>query len=207
MRHRSRAATALSCTALVVGAALASAPSAMAGSATVTCGAPESLSFFLGPAETFTLNISGACTELNPADNVGTLTYGVNGTEAPLPLYVFTTVTPPVKVIYTQPACSEPQTLLDAVYFSDSSFTNNGVAAFDFIANPCSAPPDVLQQIGAPPNGDCAAVAPAPLNIGGSGPGGWGRSWAQWVNDGRGGAVCTRTLTYNNSVGHYTVAQ
>ena len=72
--------------------------------------------------------------------------------------------------------------------------------------NLSSGPPAVLQQFGAPAGRDCTEVAPASLNIGGVGPGGWGRSWAQWVHDGRGGAVCSRMLTFSSSAGHYVVA-
>lgn len=35
------------------------------------------------------------------------------------------------------------------------------------------------------------------MNWAGVESGGWGKSWAQWMNDGAGGAVCTRTLIYN----------
>ena len=69
------------------------------------------------------------------------------------------------------------------------------------------APPDVLQQVGAPADGDCSAFRDASLDWSGVGSGGWGRSWAQWVNEGRGGAVCTRTLTYSTNAGHFVVAQ
>lgn len=60
-------------------------------------------------------------------------------------------------------------------------------------------PADVLQQFGKPLSGTCDAAAPASLNWAGVASGGWGESWAQWANGGRGGAVCTRTLTYSES--------
>ena len=71
---------------------------------------------------------------------------------------------------------------------------------------PQPTPPDVLQQVGTTAQDGCASADDPTLNIGGAEAGGWARSWAQWAHDGRGGAVCTRTLTYNNSVGHYVVA-
>jgi len=59
-----------------------------------------------------------------------------------------------------------------------------------------SAPAPVIQQFGRPASGTCEEAAPADLNVAGVGSGGWGESWAQWVNGGTGGAVCTRTLSY-----------
>lgn len=66
-------------------------------------------------------------------------------------------------------------------------------------------PPPVLQQFGMPTSGTCDAAAPIVLNWGGAGSGGWGNSWAEWMNGGRGGAVCTRTLVYSNALGHWIV--
>jgi len=53
---------------------------------------------------------------------------------------------------------------------------------------------DWLQQVGVPTSGTCTDV---PSNVGhwrGAPVGGWTLSWAQWINDGRGGPVCTREL-------------
>jgi hypothetical protein len=66
-------------------------------------------------------------------------------------------------------------------------------------------PPPVIQQFGMPSSGTCDASAPSVLNWGGAGSGGWGNSWAEWMNGGRGGAVCTRTLVYSNALGHWIV--
>ena len=66
-------------------------------------------------------------------------------------------------------------------------------------------PPPVVQQFGKPASGTCDAAAPVTLNWGGAGSGGWGESWAQWMNSGNGGAVCTRTLVYSNNLGSWTV--
>jgi hypothetical protein len=57
-------------------------------------------------------------------------------------------------------------------------------------------PADVVQEFGFPPSGTCDAAAPEGLNWAGVPNGGWARSWGQWMNEGRGGAVCTRTLYY-----------
>jgi len=66
-------------------------------------------------------------------------------------------------------------------------------------------PPPVMQQFGMPSSGTCDAAAPVMLNWGGAASGGWGNSWAQWANGGKGGAVCTRTLVYSNSASRWIV--
>lgn len=68
-----------------------------------------------------------------------------------------------------------------------------------------STPPAVTQGFGRPASGTCDAAAPATLNWGGAGSCGWGESWAQWMNGGAGGAVCTRTLVYSNNLEAWTV--
>lgn len=67
-------------------------------------------------------------------------------------------------------------------------------------------PAPIVQQFGKPASGTCEAAAPVTLNWGGAGSDGWGESWAQWMNNGNGGAVCTRTLVYSNNLGAWTVA-
>ena len=60
-------------------------------------------------------------------------------------------------------------------------------------------PPDVMQQVGVPSTGTCATFSDSTLDWAGVPSGGWGTSWAQWINDGLGGAVCTRTLYWQPS--------
>lgn len=67
------------------------------------------------------------------------------------------------------------------------------------------APPPVLQQFGKEQGASCDTIAPASVNIGGAPAGGWGESWAQWMNNGLGGPVCTRTLFYSNSRGKWII--
>jgi len=62
----------------------------------------------------------------------------------------------------------------------------------------------VLQQLPAPDTGSCDLIVTT-YDWGGASTGGWSRSWAQWVNDGRGGPVCTRTLVYSNALRHWIV--
>ena len=62
-----------------------------------------------------------------------------------------------------------------------------------------SAPASILQQFGKPASSTCDAVAPESLNWSGVASGGWGESWSEWMNDGKGGAVCTRTLLFSTA--------
>lgn len=69
-----------------------------------------------------------------------------------------------------------------------------------------STPNPILQQFGKPSSSTCDATAPESLNWSGVASGGWGESWAEWMNGGNGGAVCTRTLVYSNALGGWTVS-
>lgn len=69
-----------------------------------------------------------------------------------------------------------------------------------------SAPASVVQQFGKPTTGTCTDAASDELNWGGSSSGGWSESWAQWMNGGNGGAVCTRTLVYSTSSGGWAAS-
>jgi len=71
--------------------------------------------------------------------------------------------------------------------------------------NASSAPPPIIQEFGKPASGTCDVAEPEGLNWAGVSSGGWGESWAGWMNDGAGGAVCTRTLVYSSSLGHWVV--
>ena len=66
-------------------------------------------------------------------------------------------------------------------------------------------PTPVIQQFGKPNSGTCDEKAPTELNWAGVASGGWSESWAQWMNAGNGGHVCTRTLTYSSSQAKWTV--
>jgi hypothetical protein len=66
--------------------------------------------------------------------------------------------------------------------------------------------PDVVQQVGLPVTGTCDAIADTSLNWGGAPSGGWTKSYAMWPRDGKGGWVCTRTLTYVPSTGMWVVS-
>jgi hypothetical protein len=68
-----------------------------------------------------------------------------------------------------------------------------------------SAPGPVMQEFGVPASGNCDAAAPITLNWAGVDGGGWSKSWAQWMNGGSGGAVCTRTLVYSTAQSKWIV--
>lgn len=68
-----------------------------------------------------------------------------------------------------------------------------------------AVPAPVIQQFSRPATGTCTAAAPASLNWSGVASGGWGESWAQWMNSGTGGAVCTRTLVYSTAQSEWVV--
>lgn len=67
------------------------------------------------------------------------------------------------------------------------------------------APAPVVQQFGLPTAGTCDAAASKDLNWAGVASGGWATSWGQWMNVGKGGAVCTRTLFYNTRIAAWAV--
>ena len=71
-------------------------------------------------------------------------------------------------------------------------------------SNSGSAPSPILQQFGILDTDTCDGKSAAHLNWAGVADGGWGRSWAAWANDGRGGAVCTRTLRYDTGWARWT---
>jgi len=69
-----------------------------------------------------------------------------------------------------------------------------------------TAPASEIQQFGMPASGNCEDGVTEEMNWSGVGMDGWGISWAQWANDGAGGAVCTRTVMYDTSTAKWTVS-
>lgn len=70
-----------------------------------------------------------------------------------------------------------------------------------------ASPASILQAFAGPTSGTCDDAASPLLNWAGVESGSWGRSWQQWVNDGNGGAVCQRTLSYSSNLGRWTIAR
>ena len=64
---------------------------------------------------------------------------------------------------------------------------------------------EYIQQFAKSPSMTCDEAQPEGLNWSDAPSGGWGESWAQWPNDGRGGEVCVRTLFYNTATGKWDV--
>jgi hypothetical protein len=91
-----------------------------------------------------------------------------------------------------------PKTVWD-VTFGDSGGGSTSGHASGF------APAPILQQFGRPAGRTCAESAPDSLDWSGVASGGWGESWSQWMNDGKGGAVCTRTIAYSTSQSKWIV--
>lgn len=64
---------------------------------------------------------------------------------------------------------------------------------------------DEFQQVGVPASGSCANV-PSPVGHYPGFPfGGWSTSWAQWINGGTGGPVCTRELYFDQNAGEWEI--
>lgn len=71
---------------------------------------------------------------------------------------------------------------------------------------PVVAPiPDQQQQVGLAAGASCSNVDDSQLNRNLGLRGGWAASWAWWVNSGKGGAVCTRILHYDDSKSLWTI--
>ena len=68
-----------------------------------------------------------------------------------------------------------------------------------------SALAPLTQDCDRPTSGTCDADQSAGLNWASVSSGGWRESWAQWMNGGSGGAVCTRTLVYSTAQARWIV--
>jgi hypothetical protein len=96
-----------------------------------------------------------------------------------------------------------------------SSIGNNGVVVITALDISAPTPsvailppppvPDEIQQIGRPSTGCATFKSDAILNWTGISGAGWGSSWAQWMNDGKGGDVCVRMLGYTVSTGTWSI--
>lgn len=92
--------------------------------------------------------------------------------------------------------------LLATVAASSPSTGGGGTPATSSDASP---PAPIVQQFGKPASDTCDATAPESMNWSGVTSGGWGESWAEWMNGGAGGAVCTRTLVFSTSQSRWVV--
>jgi len=85
-------------------------------------------------------------------------------------------------------------------YYNPSFFLVVSVSSVTPSVNSGTAvvlPPDILQSVGLPASGNCVGIDDKDLNWAGATSGGWTASWAQWMNAGKGGAVCSRFLAFS----------
>lgn len=77
-----------------------------------------------------------------------------------------------------------------------STYSPCGTVTVEVVAEPVAAPPahDYFQAVGVPASGSCADVPAGVGHWAGYPIGGWSKSWAWWINEGRGGAVCVREV-------------
>ena len=92
-----------------------------------------------------------------------------------------------------------------SIYMGSATLTLGGGGDSSSSTTSGSAPAPVVQQFGMPATGTCDEAQPEGLNWSGVTNGGWGISWAQWMNGGTGGAVCTRTLIYSTDQSKWVV--
>jgi hypothetical protein len=67
------------------------------------------------------------------------------------------------------------------------------------------APPPILQQLPANANGTCTNISDAQFAYGTGLTGGWRVAWGEWMNNRRGGLVCSRTLVYDVNTNRWTI--
>lgn len=71
--------------------------------------------------------------------------------------------------------------------------------------DPLQVPAPILQQLPANTDGSCTALADQSVSYGTGLAGGWHGAWAQWANAGKGGPVCSRTLTFSPFFNRWTI--
>ena len=187
-------------------------------SASPLCQTQTATSVVLSPGETLTLTVSppSVCNVLTVAVGLGngTLIYGPPGSEVPYTTGPPVTINPGDRIIFTMGTSGTPRINLwsgfSGNFGSNSAFlvaSEGGGSDGGSSSSPSasSLPTPVIQQFVKPGTGPCADAAPTSLNWSSVSSGGWGESWAQWPNGGKGGAVCTRTLVYSTSQSAWTV--
>ena len=169
----------------------------------VTCGASciipsisDNGGILANPGSTFTVHAGTATTATFQIQGQSSVTVGPNQSAS---------MTAPSAVgsynFYIAVPNAEATTVIDTL-----TVTNAPVAPAH--ADGSTPQPIVgLQQVGVPASGDCADV---PASVGhdqGFPIGGWSKTWANWINNGTGGPVCTRTVEeIPNGPGTYRLA-
>lgn len=204
---------AASCMLLFTSSAIASTAQAANSSATATCNASSTTNLTLYVGDQLTIATSGLCTRILAADGglggTGTLTYVSGGNTVNYPIGIGGTpgLDNPSTVTYTG-------TVVGGARIEIRDSGGGGVIQswlVTVVAEPATAstatalPADVIQQFGMPATGTCDEAEPEGLNWSGVANGGWGVSWAEWMNGGAGGVVCTRTLVYSTTQSKWVV--
>ena len=205
------ATCALSCASVAV----ASTAHAASTSATATCNTSSTTNLTLYVGDQLTITTSGLCTRILGADGglggTGTLPYVNGGNTVNYP--IGTGGTPgldnPSTVIYTGTVVGGARVEIrdsGGVGVIQSWIVTVVTAPTPTSDSSSPAPPSpLIQQFGKPVAGTCDEAQPEGLNLAGVTNGGWGISWAQWMNGGTGGAVCTRTLVYSTDQSKWIV--
>lgn len=142
---------------------------------------------------------AASCVFPGPSYDYGTLVDGTYEVGSP----VFTPTSPGYVPL---PAGVYNMNLVNGVNSITLTSVRIGAAPTPEVTGTPAAPDSRHQAFGAPSTGTCDEAADPSLDWGGASAGGWTTSWQQWVNEGAGGAVCQRTLTYSASTGHWVVA-
>jgi hypothetical protein len=174
------------------------------------------LTLFVG--ETLTINMDGTCDRITigaPFKGKATVTVGGVTTEYEVDdRTALINVAVPTLIVYTATQVGEARLQVFRAFpsYAGQIWRITVVAAPD--PDPTlNAGPSVtaqglaplIQQFGKSDVGSCDDAASDELNWAGVASGGWSESWAQWMNDGRGGAVCTRTLIYQQDHSRWAV--
>ena len=184
------------------------APTALAGSYSPTCSA-ASTTVIDGSSQTFT--IRGSCTSFSWGHGGSTSTSDYTVTLDGNPVTRDTVTSAPsgstVVLTYSGPSgvLGRANIIFNPGPGQEVYLINVGTGGGGSSSDSSSAPTPVMQQFGKPASSTCDAVAPESLNWSGVESGGWGESWAEWMNGGNGGAVCTRTLIYSTAQSRWIV--
>lgn len=188
--------------------AAASTAHAASSTATATCKASSTTNLTLYVGDQLIITTSELCTRILGADGglggTGTLTYvndGGNTVNYPIGTGGTPGLDNPSTVTYTG-------TVVGGARIEIRDTGAGGVIqawVVTVVAAPAptsdssspASPSPIIQQFGKPASGTCDTTQPAGLDWAGVTNGGWGESWSQWMNDGKGGSVCTRTLVYS----------
>lgn len=148
------------------------------------------LSNFASYTVTFDANAADATGTMTPQTNSSAAALTVNGFSRTGYTFAGWATTPTGAIAYTDGA-TYPFTSSTTLY---ARWAAPGEEIPVIVRTP---PPDVHQSVAVPADSDCSNVDGPGHNWAGTTDGGWGRSWAQWPNEGTGGFVCNRVLRYS----------